>query len=158
MSILIRKVRLKGEVVDVLIRGNRFDSIGADMDAKTDVVIDGAGKAILPSFHNAHTHAAMTLLRGYADDMELHTWLSSYIWPFEARLTEDDIYWGAKLACLEMIKSGTTFFADMYWHWKGTARAVEVSLPGSWTRDLVMGVAVSGSRLKLEPYQTAWLQ
>lgn len=125
MSILIRKVRLKGEVVDVLIRGNRFDSIGADMDAKTDVVIDGAGKAILPSFHNAHTHAAMTLLRGYADDMELHTWLSRYIWPFEARLTEDDIYWGAKLACLEMIKSGTTFFADMYWHWKGTARAVE---------------------------------
>lgn len=125
MSILIRKVRLKGEVVDVLIKGSRFDSIGTDVDAMADVVIDGSGKAILPSFHNAHTHAAMTLLRGYADDMELHTWLSEYIWPFEARLTEDDIYWGAKLACLEMIKSGTTFFADMYWHWKGTARAVE---------------------------------
>ncbi len=125
MSILIRKVRLQGEVVDVLIKGNRFDSIGTDVDAFADVVIDGSGKAILPSFHNAHTHAAMTLLRGYADDMELHTWLSEHIWPFEARLTEDDIYWGAKLACLEMIKSGTTFFADMYWHWRGTARAVE---------------------------------
>lgn len=125
MSILIKKVRLRGEVVDVLIKGNRFDSIGSDMDAFADVVIDGTGKAILPSFHNAHTHAAMTLLRGYADDMELHTWLSEHIWPFEARLTEDDIYWGAKLACLEMIKSGTTFFSDMYWHWKGTARAVE---------------------------------
>ncbi len=125
MSILIRKVRLQGEVVDVLIKGNRFDSIGTDVDTFADVVIDGSGKAILPSFHNAHTHAAMTLLRGYADDMELHTWLSEHIWPFEARLTEDDIYWGAKLACLEMIKSGTTFFADMYWHWRGTARAVE---------------------------------
>lgn len=125
MSILIRKVRLKGEVVDVLIKGSRFDSIGTDVDAMADVVIDGSGKAILPSFHNAHTHAAMTLLRGYADDMELHTWLSEYIWPFEAKLTEDDIYWGARLACLEMIKSGTTFFADMYWHWKGAARAVE---------------------------------
>jgi len=125
VSILIKKVRLKGEVVDVLIKGNRFDSIGTDVDAHADVVIDGAGKAILPSFHNAHTHAAMTLMRGYADDMELHTWLSEHIWPFEAKLTEDDIYWGAKLACLEMIKSGTTFFADMYWHWKGTARAVE---------------------------------
>ncbi len=125
MSILIRKVRLKGEVVDVLIKGSRFDSIGTDVDAMADVVIDGSGKAILPSFHNAHTHAAMTLLRGYADDMELHTWLSEYIWPFEAKLTEDDIYWGVRLACLEMIKSGTTFFADMYWHWKGTARAVE---------------------------------
>lgn len=124
MSVLIKKVRLNGEVVDVLIRGNRFDSIGTDVDSTADVIIDGSGKAILPSFHNAHTHASMTLLRGYADDMDLHTWLSEHIWPFEARLTEDDIYWGARLACLEMIKSGTTFFADMYWHWKGTARAV----------------------------------
>jgi 5-methylthioadenosine/S-adenosylhomocysteine deaminase len=118
-------VSLKGEAVDVLIRGNRFDSIGGPVDFVADVTIDGSGKAILPSFHNAHTHAAMTLLRGYADDMDLHTWLTDHIWPFEARLNEDDIYWGAKLACLEMIKSGTTFFADMYWHWKGTARAVE---------------------------------
>ena len=125
MSVLIRNVSLKGEAVDVLIRGNRFDSIGGPVDFVADVTIDGSGKAILPSFHNAHTHAAMTLLRGYADDMDLHTWLTDHIWPFEARLNEDDIYWGAKLACLEMIKSGTTFFADMYWHWKGTARAVE---------------------------------
>lgn len=125
MSILIKKVRLQGDVVDVLIQGNRFDSIGSNLDAQADVVIDGSDKAILPSFHNAHTHAAMTLMRGYADDMDLHTWLSQHIWPFEAKLTEDDIYWGAKLACLEMIKTGTTFFADMYWHWRGTARAVE---------------------------------
>ena len=124
VSILIKKVRLKGELVDVLIKGNRFDSIGTDVDAHADVVIDGTGKAILPSFHNTHTHAAMTLLRGYADDMDLHSWLTDHIWPFEAKLSEDDVYWGAKLACLEMIRSGTTFFADMYWHWKGTARAV----------------------------------
>lgn len=125
MSILIKKVRLGDGVVDVLIRGNRFESIGADMDVLADVVLNGSGLAILPSFHNAHTHAAMTLLRGYADDMELHTWLSGHIWPFEAQLTEEDVYWGAKLACLEMIRSGTTFFTDMYWHWRGTARAVE---------------------------------
>ncbi len=125
MTILIKNVRLKGEAVDVLIRGNRFDSIGPDVDAPADTVIDGAGKAILPSLHNCHTHAAMTLMRGYADDMSLHAWLADHIWPFEAKLTEDDIYWGAKLACLEMIKSGTTFFTDMYWHWRGTARAVE---------------------------------
>lgn len=125
MSILIKKVRLQGEIVDVLIRANRFDSIGTNIDSPAEVVIDGTGKAILPSLHNAHTHAAMTLMRGYADDMDLHTWLTEHIWPFEAKLTEDDIYWGTKLACLEMIKTGTTFFADMYWHWKGTARAVE---------------------------------
>lgn len=125
MSILIQKVRLNGEVVDVLIRDNYFHSIAADIDAHADIHIDGTGKAILPSLHNAHTHAAMTLLRGYADDLELHTWLSQYIWPMEARLTEEDVYWGTKLACLEMIKTGTTFFADMYWHWSGSARAVE---------------------------------
>lgn len=125
MSILIQKVRLNNELVDVLIKDNRFHSIGSNIDAHADLIIDGTGKAILPSLHNTHTHASMTLLRGYADDMELHTWLSNYIWPFEAKLTEEDVYWGAKLACLEMIKSGTTFFADMYWHWQGTARAVE---------------------------------
>lgn len=125
MSILIKKVRLHNDVVDVLIEGTRFAAIGTDVDAHAATHIDGTGLALLPSFHNAHTHAAMTLLRGYADDMPLHVWLSEHIWPFEAKLTEDDVYWGSKLACLEMIKSGTTFFADMYWHWRGTARAVE---------------------------------
>ncbi|GAB1410096.1 amidohydrolase family protein [Desulfovibrionales bacterium] len=125
MDILIKKVRLDGDVVDVLIQGNRFAAIGTDVDARAEVHIDGAGLAIVPSLHNAHTHAAMTLLRGYADDMPLHVWLSEHIWPFEAKLTENDVYVGSKLACLEMIKSGTTFFADMYWHWRGTARAVE---------------------------------
>lgn len=125
MSILIKNVRLHGETVDVFIHENRFSSIGTNIDAPAEFIINGTGKAILPSFCNAHTHAAMTLMRGYADDLDLHTWLSEHIWPFEARLTEDDIYWGSKLACLEMIRSGTTFFADMYWHWRGTARAVE---------------------------------
>jgi len=69
----------------------------------------------------------MTLMRSYADDLELHDWLSNHIWPLEAKLTEDDVYWGTKLACLEMIKSGTTCFNDMYWHTKGSAKAVEES-------------------------------
>ena len=125
MSILIRNVRLDDEVTDVFIRGNRFERIGPDLDIAAERVIEGRGLAILPSFVNGHTHAAMSLLRGYADDMELHTWLTNYIWPLEARLTEEDVSIGAKLACLEMIKSGTTFFNDMYWHWTGTARAVE---------------------------------
>ncbi len=66
----------------------------------------------------------MTLLRGYADDMHLQDWLEKKIWVAEAQMTEEDIYCGARLACLEMIKTGTTFFNDMYWFWKGTARAV----------------------------------
>ena len=67
----------------------------------------------------------MATLRSYADDLELFSWLSDHIWPVEANLTEEDVYNGARLACLEMIKSGTTFFNDMYWYFHGTARAVE---------------------------------
>ncbi|MDD3648070.1 MAG: amidohydrolase, partial [Candidatus Dojkabacteria bacterium] len=58
-------------------------------------------------------------------DIPLNKWLQEKIWPLEEKLTEEDVYWGAKLACLEMIKSGTTTFNDMYWHFEGTARAVE---------------------------------
>jgi len=125
MSILIKNTLLDGAVVDVLIQGEHITEIGPDLQARADTVIDATDKAIVPSLINAHTHAAMTLLRGYADDMELHTWLSDHIWPMEHRLTQDDVYWGTKLACLEMIKTGTTFFCDMYWHMPGIIRAVE---------------------------------
>ncbi len=125
MSILIRNVLHENKKVDVYIEGNRFKHIGPDLAIPAETVLEGHNKAILPSFHNGHTHAAMTLLRGYADDMELHTWLNDHIWPLEAALTEDDVYVGSKLACLEMIKSGTTFFNDMYWHFDSTARAAQ---------------------------------
>lgn len=125
-SMLIRDVHLNGQKVDVCIKGNRFSAIGSGLQVEDmDTVIDGRGKAILPPFYNCHTHAAMTLLRGYADDLELFTWLNEYIWPMEAKLREEDIYAGARLACLEMIKSGTVFFADMYWHDEQTMAAVE---------------------------------
>ena len=67
----------------------------------------------------------MTLFRGYADDMKLMPWLEKKIWPNEAKMTQEDIYWGAKLACLEMIKSGTTTFSDMYFKVRGIAKAAE---------------------------------
>jgi len=78
-------------------------------------VIDGSGQVIMPGLINAHTHAAMTLLRGYADDMPLMDWLNKKIWPAEAKMKPKDIYEGAKLACQEMLASGTTTFFDMYW-------------------------------------------
>jgi 5-methylthioadenosine/S-adenosylhomocysteine deaminase len=125
MSILITGVRLNGETTDIFIEENRIKQIGNQLNVKADEVIAGEGKAAVPSFVNGHTHAAMTLLRGYADDMPLKEWLETKIWPVEGHMTEDDVYWGTKLACLEMIKTGTTFFNDMYWHWRGTARAVQ---------------------------------
>ena len=73
---------------------------------------------------NGHTHAAMTLFRGYGDDLPLMEWLEKRIWPVEARLDADDVYWGARLACAEMIRTGTVGFWDMYWQPGATARAV----------------------------------
>ncbi len=87
----------------------------------------GRGRIALPGLVNAHTHAAMTLLRGYADDLALNEWLTKMIFPAEANITEEDVYFGSLLACAEMIRSGTTCFADMYFFMDATARAVEES-------------------------------
>jgi 5-methylthioadenosine/S-adenosylhomocysteine deaminase len=86
-------------------------------------VIEGRGRAALAGLKNAHTHAAMTLLRGYGDDMRLQPWLQERIWPAEAKLTPEDIYWGTRLAALEMIRSGTTFANDMYFQTPECMRA-----------------------------------
>jgi len=124
VSISIRDALLPGgRRAAVHVDGNRIVEIGPPREA--DVTIDALGKALLPGFVNTHTHAAMTLFRGYADDMELQSWLSAKIWPAEARLTPDMAYWGTKLACLEMIKSGTTSFNDMYFFMDHAARAVD---------------------------------
>ncbi|MFH1591670.1 MAG: amidohydrolase [archaeon] len=127
MSILIKGCLLDGKKTDIHIDNGLIKQIAPSIGINADKVIDGNGKAALPSFVNAHTHAAMSLFRGYADDMELMPWLQTKIWPREAKLTSELVYHGARLACLEMIRSGITFFNDMYWHWEGTARAVQES-------------------------------
>jgi 5-methylthioadenosine/S-adenosylhomocysteine deaminase len=72
-----------------------------------------------------HTHTAMTLFRGFADDMALMPWLQKKIWPQESKLTEEDVYQGTRFGILEMIKAGTVLANDMYWFWKGEARAAQ---------------------------------
>ncbi|MDD3574744.1 MAG: amidohydrolase family protein [Methanospirillum sp.] len=94
---------------------------------EADIILDGSGFLAMPGLVNTHTHAAMTLLRGYADDMHLQQWLSEKIWPLEAHLTGEHVYWGTKLACLEMIRSGTIAFNDMYFFMKDAALAVNES-------------------------------
>ncbi len=126
MSILIQNVLVNGEIADVHIRGTRIDRIASSIVPEPDdELIDGTNQAAVPGFINGHTHAAMTLLRGFADDMELKPWLEERIWPAEATLTEADVYVGTRLACLEMIRTGTTAFNDMYWHLPGAVRAVQ---------------------------------
>ena len=87
--------------------------------------IDGHGKVAIPGLINCHTHLAMTLFRGIAEDQPLEKWLKETIWPLETKLKPEDVYNGALLGCLEMIKSGTTTFADMYFHEDQVAKAVE---------------------------------
>jgi 5-methylthioadenosine/S-adenosylhomocysteine deaminase len=117
MNILIKNVILAGKKTDIYIENNTINKIGRNLDFKAEETIDGRGeKAAMPSLFNCHTHAAMTLFRGYADDLSLREWLQARIWPLESKLTPEDVYWGTKLAILEMIKSGTTCFNDMYWY------------------------------------------
>jgi len=110
---------------NIIIEENKISKIGKATD-KSDYVIDAKGFAVLPGLVNSHTHLAMTLFRGYADDMELMQFLQK-IWKIEAKLTEKDCYIGSLLGCLEMIKSGTTCFDDMYFYMDATARACEKS-------------------------------
>jgi 5-methylthioadenosine/S-adenosylhomocysteine deaminase len=92
-----------------------------------DEVLSGRGKLAMPGLINAHTHLAMVLMRGYADDLPLMRWLQDEIWPLEAKLTPDDIYWGSLLALAEGLRSGTTCFADMYFAMDRVAQTVEES-------------------------------
>lgn len=125
MSLLIKGAVWEGVANDIYIENRTIDRISTDLSMPADIVIDGRHKAVIPGLVNAHTHAAMTLFRGFGDDMPLMPWLQEKIWPNEAKLTREDVYWGAKLACLEMIKSGTTAFLDMYHKFHATAEAVE---------------------------------
>ncbi len=112
---------------NVAIYGSRIARVGSGIadESGDDEVIDGRGKLAIPGLVNAHTHLAMTLFRGYADDMELLPWLSEKIWPLEAKLTAEDIRWGTKLGCLEIIRAGITCYNDMYYFMDETARATK---------------------------------
>jgi 5-methylthioadenosine/S-adenosylhomocysteine deaminase len=130
--LLITNTVVDGKTVDIFIdETGIIASIGEDTRREhkgdAEFIIDGDYAIALPGLVNTHTHAAMTLLRGYADDMILQDWLSQKIWPLEAHLTGDDVYHGTRLACLEMIRSGTTAFNDMYFFMEDAARAVDES-------------------------------
>lgn len=119
---------LDGEVVGLRCEGGEIVALGPGVEPEAgDETIDAAGAPLVAPLLNGHTHAAMTLFRGYGGDLPLMRWLREAIWPVEARLEPEDVYWGARLACLEMTRNGVAGFWDMYWHPAATARAVEDS-------------------------------
>lgn len=135
MKTLIREVTVitmqeNDEIIrdaDVLVDGQLISYVGPRKlwEDSFDRVINGRGKLLSPGFVNAHGHAAMTLFRSFADDVPLMDWLEKRIWPMEAKLKREDVYWGTMLAILEMIKSGTTTFTDMYFFMDQVAEAAE---------------------------------
>jgi len=119
---------LDGAAVGLRCEGGAIVALGAGVEPEPgDETIEAAGASLVAPLVNGHTHAAMTLFRGYGGELPLMRWLREVVWPVEAKLEPEDVYWGARLACLEMICSGTTRFWDMYWHPGATARAVEDS-------------------------------
>lgn len=132
------------ENTNVKVIGSKIAYIGTeDQDSSGFNIINGKGKILMPGLVNAHTHIPMTLLRSYADDMALHTWLYEHIFIVEAKLTPEDVYWGSQLALLEMIAGGTTCFADMYYFIDKIAEATAKSgLRGLLARGLVNGAVL----------------
>ena len=114
--------------IEIALQGSSIVSVGqGPADFAPDSVVDGSDMVALPAFFNSHTHAAMTLERGWAEDLPFERWLNDKIWVAESALEEEDVYWGAALACCEMIAGGTVGFADHYFWMDQTARAVEES-------------------------------
>jgi 5-methylthioadenosine/S-adenosylhomocysteine deaminase len=130
----------------IAIKDGKIVFVGKSSSAtgiRAEKLINAKGNVAMPGLINCHTHAPMTLFRGIAEDKPLDVWLKETIWPLEAKLRAEDIYVGALLGCLEMIKSGTTCFADMYFHEEMVARAVEQS---GMRAALAQGIIEAGNR------------
>ncbi|MDO9508215.1 MAG: amidohydrolase [Thermovirgaceae bacterium] len=117
---------VKAECGDILVEDGMISSIG--LFGKTErnglETFDGKGKTlVMPGFVNSHTHAAMVLLRGLGEELPLKEWLEERIWPVEAALMPEHVYWGTRGAIAEMASSGTTCFTDMYFEMDQVADA-----------------------------------
>lgn len=126
---LIRNVELidspNNELFNIAIENNIIIGVGKNVPENfmPEIVVDAKGKLATPGLINTHNHVSMTILRSYADDLALNDWLNNHIWPAEALMTAEDMYWGAMLGITEMLKGGTTTFADMYFNMEKIAEA-----------------------------------
>ncbi|NJE85449.1 N-ethylammeline chlorohydrolase [Thermococcus sp. CX2] len=132
---------------DVLIESNKIVEVAKNINKSADTVIDAKGKVVSPGFVNLHTHSPMGLFRGLADDLPLMDWLQNHIWPNEAKLTREYTKVGAYLGALEMIKTGTTTFLDMYFFMDAVA---EVTLESGLRGYLSYGMIDLGDPEKTE--------
>lgn len=144
MSILIKNISYldieKEKIIDnadIFIEENKIKRIGENLKIDADQVLDGENKLLTPGFVNAHTHLGMSYFRNYADDLALMDWLQNEIWPVEAKLNAEDIYWSSMLSIIENIKSGVTTFCDMYYEMDRVGdAALESGIRGVLTRGM----------------------
>lgn len=143
-NLLIKNIELlntpNGQVNYIAVRDQKITYIGSTepADFQADTIIDGKGMLATAGMVNTHGHVSMTLLRSYADDMSLMDWLENKIWPIEAKMNVKDIYWGAMLGIAEMLKGGTTCFADMYCFMDDVAKAcAETGIRANLSRGLI---------------------
>lgn len=139
---------------DLLVEGDNIAAIAEYPELidpkRADRIIEGDNLIVLPGLINTHGHAAMTLFRGYADDLPLMRWLEEKIWPAENSLTGDDVYWGTLLAITEMLKGGTTTFTDMYFFMDRVAEAVAESKMRAVLSRGLAGVGLTGGKMLKE--------
>ncbi len=137
------------EIKDILIEGKVIKKIGKNIEDNEADVIDAKGNIIMPGFINTHSHIAMTFFRGYAEGYNLMDWLNKKIWPVEDKLTKEDVYNSSKLGILEMIKTGTTTFLDMYFLVDGTIDAInEVGIRACLSRCIMNTESDDDIRIK----------
>ncbi|WRS28690.1 amidohydrolase family protein [Oscillospiraceae bacterium MB08-C2-2] len=99
---------------DILVEEGIIRQIADKIDAPDAELVDCHGMVLSPGLPNLHTHSPMHMLRGLAEDVAIEDWFNQQIWPYESKITEEDIYWGSMMACAEMIDNGVTAFADHY--------------------------------------------
>ena len=132
--ILLKNIECKGQLADILIDGNRIAAVkpAGDIGVVDSAceVVDCTGRAAVPGFVNMHTHAGMAIMRGVGEDIAFHEWIDR-IWQIETKIDDELVYHSTKVACLEMIKTGTTTFNDHYWYMPmGYKAALELGLRG----------------------------
>ena len=142
MTTLIKNVHLTEKYgyegsVNILIDGKYIKYVGKE-DMPADKIIEGNGNLVIPGFYNTHSHAAMTLFRGFGDDLPLDVWLNTKVFPAEDYLTDEKVYWGSMLACAEMLRGGIVSFSDMYMFMDSVAKAVnDTGMKANLARSIV---------------------
>lgn len=144
MSVLLKNISMldviKGEIVkdiDILIEEDKITKIEKGIEFPADNIINGEDKLAIPGLVNSHSHLGMATLRNFADDLNLNDWLMTAIFPIEAKMVPDDVYWASQLSIIEMIQSGVTTFCDNYYFMDKVADAtIESGMRALLTRGL----------------------